>query len=129
MFTLEQIKAAHSQVKSGADFPAYVQELISLGVASYIVEVQNGITIYRDQNNTTLSGTPKYETLEINQVLDLEGFKSKLKAHQNGETDYMTFCRDCASNGIYGWKLEFDKMTCSYINKDYEIVLVEQIPQ
>lgn len=28
MFTLDQIKAAHNKVKSGADFPAYIQDLI-----------------------------------------------------------------------------------------------------
>lgn len=32
MFTIEQIKEAHSKVKSGADFPNYIQDLIILGV-------------------------------------------------------------------------------------------------
>ena len=32
MFTVEQIKAAHSKVKSGADFPSYIKEIKSLGV-------------------------------------------------------------------------------------------------
>lgn len=32
MFTAEQLKAAHSQVKSGADFPAYIQDIRKLGV-------------------------------------------------------------------------------------------------
>ena len=32
MFTIEQIKNAHAKVKSGADFPTYVQNLIKLGV-------------------------------------------------------------------------------------------------
>ncbi len=27
MFTVEQIKTAHSKVKSGADFPAYIQDI------------------------------------------------------------------------------------------------------
>jgi len=27
MFTVEQIKAAHSKVKSGADFPSYIKEI------------------------------------------------------------------------------------------------------
>lgn len=34
MFTIEQIKTAHSQVKSGADFPAYIQEIKKLGDTS-----------------------------------------------------------------------------------------------
>lgn len=32
MFTVEQIKTAHSKVKSGADFPAYIQDIKKLGV-------------------------------------------------------------------------------------------------
>lgn len=32
MFTLEQIKAAHSNVRSSADFPAYIQAIKNLGV-------------------------------------------------------------------------------------------------
>lgn len=30
MFTVEQIKAAHAKVKSGADFPGYITEIKSL---------------------------------------------------------------------------------------------------
>ena len=32
MFTIQQIKDAHSKVKSGADFPQYMQDIIALGV-------------------------------------------------------------------------------------------------
>lgn len=42
MFTEAQIKHAHSKVQSGADFPAYIQEIISLGVISYDVYVADG---------------------------------------------------------------------------------------
>ena len=35
MFTIAQIKEAHSRVKSGADFPTYIQDLIELGVKGY----------------------------------------------------------------------------------------------
>ena len=35
MFTIQQIKEAHSKVKSGADFPKYVHDIIALGVTSY----------------------------------------------------------------------------------------------
>ena len=35
MFTAEQIKAAHSKVKSGADFPGYIKEIKALGVTHY----------------------------------------------------------------------------------------------
>ncbi|MGF7024877.1 MULTISPECIES: DUF1398 domain-containing protein [Sphingobacterium] len=34
MFTIEQIEAAHSNVKSGADFPAYIRDIKKLGDTS-----------------------------------------------------------------------------------------------
>lgn len=46
MFTLEQIKEAHAKVRSGADFPTYVQDLIGLGVTCYQTYVSDGHTDY-----------------------------------------------------------------------------------
>jgi hypothetical protein len=45
MFTLEEIKLAHSKVKSGADFLAYIHELKSIGLLSYTQFVSDGHTI------------------------------------------------------------------------------------
>jgi hypothetical protein len=42
MFTVEQIKTAHGKVKSGADFPAYIQDIKKLGVTSYETFVTDG---------------------------------------------------------------------------------------
>ncbi|GGD27930.1 hypothetical protein GCM10011343_17670 [Flavobacterium orientale] len=65
MFTIEQIKAAHSKVKSGADFPAYIQDLKSIGITSYDAFVSDGRTIYKGLNNFQVDSTPKYESLKI----------------------------------------------------------------
>jgi hypothetical protein len=35
MFTYEEIIANHSKVKTGADFPAYIQAIKKIGVISY----------------------------------------------------------------------------------------------
>lgn len=35
MFTLDQIKDEHSKVRSGTDFPKYVDDLVTLGVEKY----------------------------------------------------------------------------------------------
>ena len=49
MFTVEQIKVAHSKVKSGADFPAYIQDIKKLGVTFYetFVTRQSDIGVYQ----------------------------------------------------------------------------------
>ena len=96
MFTLDQIKAAHSKVKSGSDFPNYVQDLIKLGVTFYEAYVSDGHTDYSGKDDYKTSSEPKYSQLIIAEQSDVEQFRLDLKAHQQGKTDYATFCNDCA---------------------------------
>lgn len=128
MFTIEQIKAAHAQVKSGADFPQYIQDLIVLGVSHYTAYVADGHTVYSDNTGQQAIAPARYEYLSIAQVSDLAEFQTRLKAHQNGQTDYPTFCKDCAITGIEKWIIDMDKMTCTYYNLAGEALLVEVIP-
>ena len=129
MFTVEQIKAAHGKVKSGADFPAYIQDLKKLGVRYYETFVSDGHTDYYGKNSVKTSISAKYPTLRIAQVSDSKQFKADLKAHQQGKTNYLTFCNDCAKSGIDKWEVCLAKMTCTYYDKIEEIILVEEIPQ
>ncbi len=129
MFTVDQIKAAHSKVKSGADFPNYIQELVQLGVTSYETYVSDGHTDYFGKDAYQTSTTPAYDTLFIAEISNAEQFKIDLKAHQQGQTDYPTFCKDCAKSGIEKWTVAMDKMTCTYYDKAENELLTEIIPQ
>ena len=129
MFTIEQIKSAHSKVKSGAGFPNYIQEIKALGVASYETYVKDGHTNYQGSDRTSVSSNSKYESLTIAEESNVEQFKSDLKAHQLGKTDYPTFCSDCAKSGVEKWVVKMDSMTCAYYDKQGKELLVEIIPQ
>jgi len=129
MFTLDQIKAAHAKVKSGADFSNYVQDLIKLGVTFYETYVSDGHTDYLGMNDYKTSSAPKYSQLIIGERSDVEQFRLDLKAHQQGKTDYATFCNDCAKSGVEKWTVRMDKMTCAYYDKAGNKLLVEAIPQ
>ena len=129
MFTVEQIKAAHSEVKSGADFPAYIREIKLLGVTHYECYVSDGHINYHGANNYTTTVPPKYDPLTISEKVNIEQFKIDLKAHQQGKTDYLTFIHMCAGFGVEKWEVCMDKMTCTYFDKAGNEVLVEQIPQ
>ena len=61
MFTLDQIKSAHSKVKSGADFPAYIKEIKQLGVTYYETFVSDGHTVYFGLNDFETAASPKYD--------------------------------------------------------------------
>jgi uncharacterized protein YbcV (DUF1398 family) len=127
MFTLEQIKNAHSKVKSGADFPAYIREIKQLGVLSYETFVTDGHTDYSGTHGYVISSEAKYGPLTISGTSDKEQFKIDLKAHQQGKSDYQTFCRQCAGHGIEKWIVDLDKMTCVYYDLGGKEVLLEVI--
>jgi len=128
MFTLEQIKAAHSKVKSGADFPGYMKEIKQLGVIGYDTFVADGHTDYYGENNFKTSTGVKYDSLAIAEKSNADQFKHDLKSHQQGKTDYPTFCSDCAKSGIEKWAVRMDKMTCTYYDRAGDEILVELVP-
>ncbi|WP_028665985.1 DUF1398 domain-containing protein [Runella zeae] len=128
MFSIDQIKEAHSKVKSGADFPAYIQEIKALGVTFYETYVSDGHTTYWGINDYQTSTYPKYEPLTVASQTHQESFQMQLKEHQQGKTDYMTFVEMCAQTGIEKWAVCIDKMTCTYFDCTGNAILVEQIP-
>ena len=129
MFTVEQIKSALSKVKSGADFPAYIQEIKKMGVTHYETFVSDGHTDYFGANEYKTSTTAIYHTLTIADIANTEQFKKDLKAHQEGKTDYLTFCSDCAKAGLEKWAVSMKEMTCTYFDKAGNKLLAEQIPE
>jgi uncharacterized protein YbcV (DUF1398 family) len=129
MFTLIQIKQAHDKVKSGADFPAYIKEIKALGITSYETYVADGHTDYHGQNDFVRSTKAEYDILSIAENTNGAHFKSCLKAHQLGNTDYLTFCKGCAESGIVKWVVSMEKMICTYLDKGLNVILSEQIPQ
>lgn len=129
MFTVEQIKAAHSKVKSGADFPSYIKEIKELGVTHYEAYVSDGHIDYHAGSDYTATVPAKYAPLEIASTPKTTEFKAELLAHQQGKTDYLTFITMCAATGIEKWEICMDKMTCTYFDKEGNEILVEQIPQ
>ncbi len=128
MFTAEQIKVAHSKVKSGADFPNYIQDIKKLGVRYYEAFVADGHTDFYGENDYRTSSPAKYKPLTIADDSNIDQFKTDIKAHQQGKTDYPTFCNDCAKSGINKWVVSINEMTCTYYDKAGNEVLVEQIP-
>lgn len=127
MFTLEEIKTAHSKVKSGADFPLFIQDIKKLGVTQYQSFVADGYVDYFGGNDFKTSGHSKYSDLAIASESNIEQFKIDIKAHQQGKTDYPTFCNDCAKSGIEKWVVNIGNMTCAYFDLAGNEVLVEQI--
>lgn len=128
MFTVEEIRTAHSKVKSGADFPAYIQEIKEMGVTHYMAFVSDGHTDYFGVDDYVVTVPAKYDPITIAEVVDTITFKQELLAHQQGKTDYLTFIKMCAETGIEKWEISMDKMTCTYFDQAGNEVLKEEIP-
>lgn len=128
MLPLEQIIAAHGKVKSGADFPAYIQEIKSLGVVRYETFVSDGqIDFYGADGNKAMVPA-KYTKVRVSENLDFQEFQKELSAHQQGKTDYPTFIQMCADTGIEKWEIHMQKMTCTYFDSNGKEIHIEKIP-
>jgi uncharacterized protein YbcV (DUF1398 family) len=128
MFTIAQIKEAHSKVKSGADFPAYIQELIALGVLGYDTFVNDGHIEYFGANNFRAAATDTYAHITIAPSANKERFIEFLVMHQEGQTDYLTFCNHAGQCGIAKWSVNIVEMTCTYLDQSGDAILIEKIP-
>jgi uncharacterized protein YbcV (DUF1398 family) len=100
-----------------------------LGVSDYEIYVADGNAEYSGKGDFKISSGPKYDDLKIAEQYNAEQFKSDLKAHQQGQTNYTTFCNDCAKSGIQKWVISMKKMTCTYYDRTGNEVLTELIPQ
>ena len=74
MFTVEQIEQAHQKVKSGADFPKYIQEIKQLGVTGFETWVKDSHTEYFGANKYQTQSNPQYADLTIAEKSDKAKF-------------------------------------------------------
>jgi len=128
MFTIENIRAAESKIKTGADFPQFIKEIKELGVKRNDVYVSNGLSIYFDYEDNAQQVSPdEYPALIINEESSAGKLEHALKVHQQGETDYITFCKQAADAGVEKWVTDLEEMTCTYLNTEGNELVKENI--
>ncbi len=89
MFIVEHIEQVHKKVKSGADFPKYIEEIKELGVKGFVTWVKDSYTEYFWENNIGTKSKSKYDELLISNDSNREKFIIQLKALQQRKTDYL----------------------------------------
>lgn len=129
MFTIEQIHEAFGKVKSGADFPQFVQDLKEIGVTHYDNFVSDGRTKYFGTDGFELDGESKYPKMDINKLSSADKLKHAITIHQQGQTDYPTFCKQAADAGVEKWTTHMIEMTVTYLDKKGQKLIVEPIPE
>lgn len=125
--TLEQINNASKKVKSGADFPQFVHDLKQMSVTHYDTYVADGRTTYYGAH-TAVHADPKYVSLPVNTNSSAQKLKHAISIHQQGQTDYPTFCRQAADAGVEKWTTDMLAMTVTYLDQKGNALTVEPIP-
>lgn len=127
-FSIEEIQIAEQKIKTGADFPRFIQEIKAMGVERNDVYVMNGMSIYFGKDDHTVESAPVYEALLIEEQSSAEDLKEALKIHQQGKTDYQTFCRQAAAAGVEKWVTDLKEMIVTYLDMAGNELVVENIP-
>lgn len=128
MFTLQQSKAAHAKVKNGADFPAYIQEIKSFGLKSYVYSVIDGTIIYYGADGYKIAAPAIYEPKKINHHVSPNELHHSIAIHQQGQTDFFTFCEQVAGSGVMQWVIDTERMVCIYEDMNSKEIAREPIP-
>ena len=123
------MKAAHAKVKTGADFPRYVQEIKQLGLIRYELLVTNGSVIYYGANGYRVEREGGYAPLTIAERASAVALRAAIAIHQQGQTDFLTFCRQAADAGVEKWEIDTQRMLCTYYSLDGIASVEEPIPQ
>ncbi len=122
------MKAAHAKVKSGADFPAYVKEIKQLGLVHYDFMVKNGRTVYHGVNGFQVSSDSIYPEKTISAAASPAAVKQIIAEHQQGKSDFPTFCQLVADAGVEKWVVDTAAMVCSYYDLSGNSIVAEPIP-
>ncbi len=128
MFTLEAIKATHAKVKTGADFPRYVQDMKALGVRRYDHYLTDGHCTYFGRGDYQLSSPGKWPEITIAIEPALAKLEEALRIHQAGQTDYLTFCQQAADSGVCKWTVDMLGMSCTYYDIGGNEMVEEKVP-
>lgn len=128
MFTIEQIKRAEAEIKTGSDFPDFIKALKKMGIVRNDVYVSNGLSIYFDSADHTEQISPTdYPEVVINDESSAEKLNHALEIHQKGETDYFTFCKQAADAGVEKWVTDLEELTCTYLDSEGNELVKENI--
>ena len=128
MFTLAQIETAHSQIESGKNFPQFAKTIRESGVVTFETFVEDGSTIYKGNDGSQVTSTQQYAPILIYGIVNPTKFLEDLRNHQQGNTDFFQFCKDCADSGIFKWVVDLDAKTCIYYDSAGTAVFEEKIP-
>lgn len=126
-FKLKSIQEAH-KLYTGPDFPKLIREFKLMGMKTNIYNLETGVVSYLNKAGESIEDQGIKVVFRIDETACYDEALTSLKRNQKGESDFPTFCIEIARAGIYKWVSDLEQMTCSYYDKQENVVIIEDIP-
>ncbi|HFV7452561.1 TPA: DUF1398 domain-containing protein [Staphylococcus aureus] len=127
-FKLSAIQQAHQQF-TGVDFPKLFKAFKDMGMTYNIVNIQDGTATYVHQSEDDIVTSSVKSNHPVAPSSNQSIVQDVLTRHQQGQTDFETFCDEMAQAGIYKWRIDIQAGTCTYIDLQEQAIISELIPQ
>ncbi|HCZ0155256.1 TPA: DUF1398 family protein [Staphylococcus aureus] len=127
-FKLSAIQQAHQQF-TGVDFPKLFKAFKDMGMTYNIVNIQDGTATYVHQSEDDIVTSSVKSNHLVAPSSNQSIVQDVLTRHQQGQTDFETFCDEMAQAGIYKWHIDIQAGTCTYIDLQEQAIISELIPQ
>ena len=127
-FKLSAIQQAHQQF-TGVDFPKLFKAFKDMGMTYNIVNIQDGTATYVHQSEDNIVTSSVKSNHPVAPSSNQSIVQDVLTRHQQGQTDFETFCDEMAQAGIYKWHIDIQAGTCTYIDLQEQAIISELIPQ
>ncbi|HCY8516661.1 TPA: DUF1398 family protein [Staphylococcus aureus] len=127
-FKLSAIQQAHQQF-TGVDFPKLFKAFKDMGMTYNIVNIQDGTATYVHQSEDDIVTSSVKSNHPVAPSSNQSIVQDVLTRHQQGQTDFETFCDEMAQAGIYKWHIDIQAGTCTYIDLQEQAIISEVIPQ
>ncbi|MCG6473449.1 hypothetical protein ATC81_01275 [Staphylococcus aureus] len=127
-FKLSAIQQAHQQF-TGVDFPKLFKAFKDMGMTYNIVNIQDGTATYVHQSEDDIVTSSVKSNHPVAPSSKQSIVQDVLTRHQQGQTDFETFCDEMAQAGIYKWHIDIQAGTCTYIDLQEQAIISELIPQ
>lgn len=127
-FKLSAIQQAHQQF-TGVDFPKLFKAFKDMGMTYNIVNIQDGTATYVHQSEDDIVTSSVKSNHPVAPSSNQSIVQDVLTRHQQGQTDFETFCGEMAQAGIYKWHIDIQAGTCTYIDLQEQAIISELIPQ
>lgn len=115
------------KMSANGNFSVLVQSYLEYGIVRFQTCASTAKTIYFDGDGNSVYDEADIFNFKIGE-LNIDKFRSHLLDHQQGLTDFPTWLKLTAENGIAYWIVDLVVKQCVYYDIDDNQVHIEIIP-